>query len=104
MMADKPTEEEIELIARNTALRHAMQSAIRFKMENGDTRETDPKHLRTGLNANMCGVGALAKLLIEKGIFTNAEYFRAENEMLEQDIRLYEQQVEQLLGVKVTFG
>lgn len=52
---------------------HAQQSAVAFLIELGDTCAT-PKHLRVGVNNALADVGALAKLLIGKGFFTQEEY------------------------------
>jgi len=60
---------------------HAMQSGVAMKM-NYEPAETSPKQLRVGVNSAMCDHAALVRVLIEKGILTEAEYMAAiTNEM-----------------------
>ena len=46
---------------------HAMQSGVAFKMHT-DPSETQPKHLRVGVNSAMVEQSAIAKLLIDKAL------------------------------------
>lgn len=59
------------------AAAHRMQSATRFLMESTMYKGGEPKHLRVGINSAMSDQGALAGLLIEKGVFTREEYVEA---------------------------
>ena len=68
---------------------HAMQSGVASKMEYDD-RETQPKHLRVGVNSALVSNGALVALLIDKGVFTQAEYEAKLNEYMEQEVKRYE--------------
>lgn len=73
---------------------HAMQSAVAHKMaldaempagESG----TSPKHLRVGVNAAMVDHGALAALLIRKGVISEEEYFAATSSAMETEVENY---------------
>lgn len=55
------------------ALQHAMQSGVAMMM-NKEPKETEPKHLRVGVNTALSDHASLARLLISKGIITQDEY------------------------------
>lgn len=82
---------------RYVAAAHAMQTGVAYVMEK-DPSETTPKHLRVGVNSAMVDHGALAKLLIEKGIITEDEYFEALAEIMEAEAANYEKTVQDLYG------
>lgn len=65
-----------------------MQSAVAYAM-NSDPKETEPKHLRTGINAAMVEHGALVGLLIEKGVITIEEYYKALADKMEAEVESY---------------
>lgn len=88
---------------RYLAAAHAMQSGVAAKMAL-DPGETTPKHLRTGVNSAMAEHSALAKLLIAKGVITEAEYLEAQAAGMEAEARLYEDELTRLTGSKVTLG
>lgn len=90
-----------EKIARYEALLHGMQSGVRMVMEKGILEETMPKHLRVGVNTAKCDQGALVKLLIEKGVITDEDYLDAIVEMMEIEVKSYEEKLSQLLGIRV---
>lgn len=75
---------------RYTNAVHAMQSGVATLM-NFDANETSPKHLRVGVNSALCDSSALAKLLISKGLITEEEYLKAEADMMEEEVKRYEQ-------------
>jgi hypothetical protein len=79
------------------ALSHAMQSGVAWVMAK-DPSDTTPKHLRIGVNQAMVEHGALVKLLIEKGVFTEVEYYTALNEMMEREIKMYQQRLQEWYG------
>ena len=68
---------------------HAMQSGVAIWMERGN-KETEPKHLRVGINSAMSDQGALTRLLIEKGVFTEEEYVAAVADAMEREVAIYE--------------
>ena len=76
---------------------HAMQSGVAMKM-NYDSSETTPKHLRVGVNSAMVETGALAKLLMEKGVFTEEEYYQALVEVMQNEVNLYREWLQQRLN------
>lgn len=55
---------------------HAVQSGIAVQMQS-DSKFIEPKHLRVGIDLTKVDQCALARLLMEKGIFTEAEYIEA---------------------------
>jgi hypothetical protein len=67
---------------------HAMQSGVAMKA-NYERSETEPKHLRVGVNSAMVAQGALAKLLIDAGVFTEEQYFAALADYMEQEAETY---------------
>ena len=82
---------------RYTAAAHAMQSGVAMKM-NYDAAETTPKHLRVGVNSAMAEHGALARLLISKGVITEDEYAEAVADGMEREAKLYEDELRQRFG------
>ena len=68
------------------------------------SQDGTPKHLRTGLANVMADVGSLGRLLIAKGIITEAEYFNAILDGLRREVAVYEHRLEERLGTKVTLG
>ena len=56
-----------------TEAMHGVQTAIQHAMNCGDTLAT-PKHLRVGVDSCQVNDEALARLLIRKGVITEAEY------------------------------
>lgn len=84
---------------------HAMQSGVAMKM-NYDPSETSPKQLRTGVNSAMCDQAALARLLVDKGLITQAEYEAAITAEMGREVERYEQWLTERLGnkTKITLG
>jgi hypothetical protein len=63
-----------------------------------DPKPTEPKHLRTGLNVAMCDHAAVVRLLINKGIITEAEYREAITEEANREVERYEARANQPFG------
>jgi hypothetical protein len=82
---------------RYRAAAHAMQSGVAMKM-NFAPGETTPKHLRVGINSAMSDQGALARLLIAKGVFTEDEYLEAVADGMEAEAASYEHQLREHFG------
>ncbi len=84
-----------ELDQRYRAAAHAMQTGVLLRMQRegarfaDDTHETAPKHLRVGINSAMVDTGAMAMLLIRKGIITELEYREVLVEMMEREAESY---------------
>jgi len=96
---------------RYGAALHGMQSGVKFLLENELDNQGLPepllrvlKHLRVGINSALSDSVALAKLLMDKGLFTEAEYFKTQADFMVQEKERYEQQISQLLGKTVTLG
>lgn len=89
--------------AKYEALAHAMQSGVAMKM-NYKPGETEPKHLRVGVNAAMSDMGGLARLLIRKGIITEDEYVDAMIESMAREVKSYEAELSALLNTTITLG
>jgi hypothetical protein len=93
-----PESQSLEDIKREYAdLCHAMQSGVAMMM-NYDPAATAPKHLRTGLNSAMVDSGALAGLLIAKGLITEQEYFTALRDKMRAEVESYERLVRDCVG------
>jgi len=88
-----------------TAKLHAMQSGVAMKM-NYEPGETSPKHLRVGVNSAMCDHAALVRLLMEKGIISEAEYAAAVTDEMGREVARYEAWLTERLGAqtKLTLG
>lgn len=83
------TEREQELYGQYLENMHAMQSAVMYKMQI-DPKDTEPKHLRVGINSSMIDTSALVYLLIEKGVFTREEWFEALVVLSQHEVDMYE--------------
>lgn len=81
-------------------LAHAMQSGVAQSLHI-DPSSGSPKHLRVGVNMALVEVGALAGLLIEKGLFTREEYDAALVKGLRQEVQQYEANLSRLMGASV---
>ena len=99
---------EATSVERYEAAAHAIQSGVATEMERqppGAMGPTSPKHLRVGLELRACDHAALVRLLIEKGIITEAEYLEAIADEAEREKARYEERISQALGgVKITLG
>lgn len=82
---------------------HGMQSGVATKM-NYEKRETDPKHLRVGVNSSIINSSALAYLLINKGVITEEEWFKALADAMEDEKTMYEDRLTSILGAKITLS
>ncbi len=88
------TEDEM---ARYQAAAHAMQSGVATKMT-FDPSETTPKHLRVGVNAAMVENSALVKLLIDKGVIGEEEFFAALADGMEAERDKYAETIREHFG------
>ena len=81
------------------AAAHRLQTAIAALMGLDPTYlGTQSKHLRTGLDLSKSDMCGLARLLIQKGIFTEAEYIDAITKAAEDEANSYERQGQAILG------
>ena len=79
---------------------HAMQPGVASKM-GYDPAETEPKHLRVGVNSALVSNGALVQLLIDKGVFAQAEYEAKLNEYMEREVKSYKADLSEHFGKPV---
>lgn len=78
---------------------HGMQSGVAFEMHYVDTQSaTQPKHLRVGVNNALVQHSALVKLLVEKDIITQDEYWKALADSMEEEVAFYEERARERLG------
>lgn len=94
---------------RYNAALHAMQSGVLMEID-AELPTLHPdlkrflKHQRVGINSALSDIGALARLLIARGLFTEAEYLAAVADAMEAEQKTYEATLSQLLGVKVSLA
>lgn len=88
---------------RYEAALHAMQTGVQMEM-NFNSRPTDPKHLRVGVNSAMVNDQAIANLLMAKGIITQEEYAEAVTVAMETEAARYEKHLSDHYGTKVTLA
>lgn len=77
---------------------HAVQTGVAHQMHDPNVHETEPKHLRVGVNSAMVTDRALATLLIAKGVFTQDEYEAALADAAEVEAADYTQRVRKQYG------
>jgi hypothetical protein len=100
-----PEEQELALLTEEYHyLAACMQTGVKFKDEFSKKRgrknnELEPKHLRVGLNSNAVEHSALADLLIQKGIITKVEYFRALVKAMARERESYTKDVKDISGM-----
>lgn len=87
-------------------LLHAIQTGVLYmsKHESGDTAETSPKHLRTGINSSLIESSALVKTLVEADVI-DWETFR-DNVifMLKLEVKNYEERLSKVMGTSIRLG
>lgn len=83
--------------ARYVAAGHAVQSAIAFSMD--ATKITEPKHMRVGIDMTKSDVGAITRLLVAKGICTDAEIWEALAEGAEAEAEMQATTARQAMGM-----
>lgn len=81
-----------------------MQTGVRILMETGHSRDTEPKHLRVGVNSAMSDQYGLAKLLIAKGLITHDEYVKAMADAAEEEAARYQAIIHKTIGPNVSIG
>lgn len=96
---------------RYLLLSHKMQAGVKWDQETDPRKATvhlNPgltdhfKHERTGINGARVETAALVKLMIEKGVFTEDEWWRTACEVMQGEVDKYETILAQRLGFKVT--
>lgn len=94
-----------ESTARYQRAIHAMQSGVKAEQDlvppTHEQSASSPKHLRVGVNAAMSSNGALAKLLIDKGILTEEELMSAVADSMEGEQETYEKRLSEAYGATI---
>lgn len=86
-------------VERYEAALHAMQSGVAFEMSCPDrSSATEPKYLRVGVNSALGAHSALTRLLIEKGLFTQEEYFKVLADAMEDEAAQYQERANERFG------
>ena len=95
-----------QIIEAYTAAAHKVQSAIAILMvHKAPYAPVQPKHLRVGVDMSKADMKGLARLLIEKGVFTEDEYLEAVLKSAEEEAADYERLVrEELANSGITLG
>lgn len=88
---------------RYASAAHGVQSGVAIDLER-NPEGGRPKHLRVGIDLLKAEQGALARLLIEKGVFSEAEYFKAMADGAEAERDRYAAEISASLGVNVRLG
>lgn len=76
----------------------AMQTGVAYMMNYPDRHETDPKHLRVGVNSSMVNSSALADLLMKKGIITGEEWYSQLADCMEAEANTYQREITKRIG------
>lgn len=92
-----------ELQQQYASLCHAMQSGVAFKM-NIEPGETMPKHLRVGVNSAMVQSSALIRLLFQKGVVTEQEYWEMAVLVMQEEVDSYQRFLSDDTGANVSLG
>ena len=82
---------------------HSMQSGVAANM-NYDRNETEPKHLRVGINSAMCDTAAMVKLLVSKNVITMDEYWKFLADEAEAEAKRYADILTAHLGTPIILG
>jgi hypothetical protein len=84
---------------------HAVQAGVAMELNDNPPSNSaspvSPKMLRTGVNMAMIGHGALIRVLIAKGLFTEEEYFEQLVLGVEDEQRLYEERLSARYGATI---
>lgn len=94
-MTDK--EQIILLQDRYHAACHAMQTGVSYDQEY-NPKDKEPKHLRVGINVSLCDHTALVRLLMDKGLITELEYWQAVTAEMEREVERYTEKIKARLG------
>lgn len=83
---------------------HAMQSGVAMEIELGLSKATTPKQLRVGVNSAMVEHAALVKLLLAKGVITQAEFEQGLTEAMNAEADSYEKRLSEAIGGQITLA
>lgn len=105
-MTDEQTEPKVEstiglLQEEYRELMHAMQTGVEYLKEK-EPKLVDTKHLRVGVNSALVSLGATVKLLIDKGLLTEHEYWKALVDAMKEEVQSHEAALSKATGAAVT--
>lgn len=108
---DRPTDEDRVAALQHDYLDllHAVQSGCAYGVAgmHGDPIQTPghewavQKHLRVGVNSALISQGALVKLLVDKGVITELEYWESVVAEFRAAVEGYEAEFSEKFGAKV---
>lgn len=90
-----------ELHQRYYAAMHGVQAGVSLDIED-DPSSAEPKHLRVGFNSAFVNEAAIVRLLIDKGLCTEVEYWEHLVAEAEAERTRYETKISKRFGAKVT--
>ncbi len=97
-MADNPL---ADYKRRYNEAGHKVQTAVAFLMGNDPHFSlTQPKHMRVGIDMQKSDLGAIATLLIEKGVFTEVEYYEKMADFAEREAAAFETMVQAVMSAR----
>jgi len=79
---------------------HAMQTGVAYKMA-VSPNETNPKHLRVGINSAMVETSVLFKIMLKRGLITEIEFYEILCETMEEEAKGYQSWIEVHIGKQV---
>jgi len=86
---------------RHLRASHCMQAGVKMEYARGFPDGDEHVHARVGINVALRDSASLAKLLMAKGLITEAEYLAAIADGMEEEVRQYEQRLTRNFGGKV---
>ena len=95
--------DEVKFTQEYLRLCHAIQTGIVHIIDSGGNL-AEPKHLRTGIDITKCEQGALAELLMDKGLITKEEYQEKILKYLRLEVEVTEELLSKVSGVKITLA
>ncbi len=92
------TREQVKLLQdRYHAACHAMQTGVAYDQQY-NPKDKEPKHLRVGINVALCDHTALVRLLIDKGLITELEYWQAVTAEMDREVERYTAKINERFG------
>lgn len=77
----------------------AMQAGVALEYEHSGVEAT--KYLRVGVNSALVDSGAMATLLVSKGVITEEEYLKAIADGMDKEVELYTEHLKGLTGANI---
>jgi hypothetical protein len=82
---------------------HCMQAGVKLDFARRGFPDGDEHvQVRVGINSALVDTGAIAKLLIDKGHFSQAEYLNAIADAMEIEVHKHEAELTKAYGTKIT--